>query len=280
MIRVNKPADPFTAYMRRKATAQSKSDCEAFDINPAGYSTPGPLRLKLAIEKTIYEASGRTKSALIDASGIINGNTITKIGKCYYCESRLPEAGLQIEHFRPKNGFKKKRGGAEEYPGYFWLAYSWDNLILGCYECNRIKGTIFPLGDDTQRILSHIDKGVLDREIPLLINPGAPGIEPRDEITFVDDFPVSKTAAGKATIELLKLDYGPENNERPFLREQRLEFKAWLQSQVDILDDPGKDDTAKSLARKYLEKAKSPDSQFSSMAQDFLARLGPDVVAE
>lgn len=56
--------------------------------------------------------------------------------KCAYCEQRIifpkknqnKSAGndLTIEHFRPKTV-------------YYWLAYSWDNLLPVCYDCNRHK---------------------------------------------------------------------------------------------------------------------------------------------
>ncbi len=44
--------------------------------------------------------------------------------KCAYCESK--ERRLQVEHFRPKSK-------------YYWLAYSWDNLLLSCSACNSKK---------------------------------------------------------------------------------------------------------------------------------------------
>jgi uncharacterized protein (TIGR02646 family) len=56
--------------------------------------------------------------------------------KCAYCEQWLilpkknqnKSAGndLTVEHFRPK-------------AVYYWLAYSWDNLLPVCYDCNRHK---------------------------------------------------------------------------------------------------------------------------------------------
>lgn len=48
--------------------------------------------------------------------------------KCAYCEEKVEE--LHVEHFRPKKT-------------YYWLAFSWDNLILACPTCNKKKGTKF-----------------------------------------------------------------------------------------------------------------------------------------
>ena len=47
--------------------------------------------------------------------------------KCAFCEKSLLDADKPIDHFRPKNG------------GYYWLSFSWDNLIMTCTECNRSK---------------------------------------------------------------------------------------------------------------------------------------------
>ena len=52
-------------------------------------------------------------------------------GKCAYCETYDPSP--HVEHYRPKRG------------GYYWLAYSWDNLILSCSQCNTKKGNQFPI---------------------------------------------------------------------------------------------------------------------------------------
>lgn len=52
-------------------------------------------------------------------------------GKCAYCETYDPSP--HIEHYRPKRG------------GYYWLAYSWDNLILSCSQCNIRKRDQFPI---------------------------------------------------------------------------------------------------------------------------------------
>jgi len=50
--------------------------------------------------------------------------------KCAYCEQKLLDAPKHIEHYRPRNI-------------YYWLAYSWDNLLLCCGACNSAKGKRF-----------------------------------------------------------------------------------------------------------------------------------------
>lgn len=42
--------------------------------------------------------------------------------KCAFCEEKAER--LDVEHYRPKSV-------------YYWLAYSWDNLLLACPTCNQ-----------------------------------------------------------------------------------------------------------------------------------------------
>ena len=101
--------------------------------------------------------------------------TLEKIhyNKCAYCEVWVEE--YHIEHFRPKSI-------------YYWLAYSWDNLLLACPTCNRSKLDQFPCKnancttlpqdiDPTDTSEENIKKiNLLSEELnrqeqPLLINP-------------------------------------------------------------------------------------------------------------
>jgi len=51
-------------------------------------------------------------------------------GKCAFCEQN--QEVMHVEHYRPKSA-------------YYWLAYSWDNLLASCQTCNGNKGTKFEL---------------------------------------------------------------------------------------------------------------------------------------
>lgn len=61
---------------------------------------------------------------------IKNTLNLTYHGKCAYCESN--EELLHVEHYRPKKI-------------YYWLAYSWDNLLLACFFCNIGKSKSFSI---------------------------------------------------------------------------------------------------------------------------------------
>ena len=49
---------------------------------------------------------------------------------CSYCEAPLRPSDAEVEHVHPKS-----QGGSPT---------AWDNLLLGCRECNSLKGTTVP----------------------------------------------------------------------------------------------------------------------------------------
>ncbi len=103
--------------------------------------------------------------------------------KCAICE-RNRGTELQVDHYRPK---KPRLRGDHRYrqSGYFWLAYTWANLIPLCSKCNQKKSNKFPLKywPDDDRVATYLNSdGMLnldayspvwlhEREAPLLINP-------------------------------------------------------------------------------------------------------------
>ena len=84
--------------------------------------------------------------------------------KCCYCEQkREKKRDSDIEHFRPKTEID-----GEGKPGYWWLAYAWDNLFISCKNCNQAyKKTQFPLLDSNRGTFS---TGI-STEKPVLIDP-------------------------------------------------------------------------------------------------------------
>ena len=111
-------------------------------------------------------------------------------GKCVWCETVVGvEAPPEIDHYRPKSG-------------YYWLMFSWSNMLLSCRACNTQKGSSFPLEDESQRA-RHPDDDIR-RERPLLINPTLE--EPGEHIRFQGYSAIGITERGKKTIELLGLN--------------------------------------------------------------------------
>lgn len=96
--------------------------------------------------------------------------------KCAYCEQKLLDAPKHIEHYRPK-------------AIYYWLAYSWDNLLLCCGSCNSAKGDRFETensaicyNDEVFEDIHALGTGYDNLEKPMIINPEKEDV--LDLITF------------------------------------------------------------------------------------------------
>jgi uncharacterized protein (TIGR02646 family) len=85
--------------------------------------------------------------------------------KCAYCEQKLLDAPKHIEHYRPKNI-------------YYWLAYSWDNLLLSCGGCNSSKSDSFKTqnqivsyDNESFKDIHNLSSSYDTIEKPFIINP-------------------------------------------------------------------------------------------------------------
>jgi hypothetical protein len=57
--------------------------------------------------------------------------------KCAYCESNYAAVITgDVEHYRPKGRIKASDKKAI-WPGYYWLALTWENLLTSCKICNE-----------------------------------------------------------------------------------------------------------------------------------------------
>jgi len=124
-------------------------------------------------------------------------NKLKKIyhNKCAYCEKDISDEPQHIEHYRPKNH-------------YYWLAYSWDNLLFCCARCNTKKSNNFATEkqklaycdekfENIHTLGNHYDT----LENPLIINPEKDDI--LEEIVFYKDGKIdSKNERVKHTIEV------------------------------------------------------------------------------
>lgn len=121
--------------------------------------------------------------------------------KCAFCETRQEQARYKdVEHFRPKST-------------YWWLAWSWENLLFSCEHCNRDhKKTLFPLRGSSQRLVA--EEQPPGSELPLLIDPYDASIDLPAEIEFRLGHvagrerwqPAGLTARGWASIIIFGLD--------------------------------------------------------------------------
>jgi uncharacterized protein (TIGR02646 family) len=120
------------------------------------------------------------------------------LSKCAYCESYYAHVqSLQVEHYRPKGGYKQERDDDLVEPGYYWLAWSWWNLLPSCIDCNQEryhivfdgereklgKANLFPIEVGGIRATKPGDRLRVER--PLLLHPSMDN--PEEHLEFTDE---------------------------------------------------------------------------------------------
>ena len=246
MIRIERPPES-PEVLQTKGRRKTNENCSRYDIHVNDYRDGSR---KFEFDSAVY-GHNSVKSALLQA----------QFGKCCYCESRFGATSYgAVEHFRPKGAVQQEPDQGREYPGYYWLAYAWDNLLVSCEKCNTThKRNLFPLGDDSARARSHHDD--LNAECPLFVDPATE--DPRRHIRFRGAAVVSATRRGQATIEGMGL-------RRSDLEEARMErlHKLRLLCEIVKLEGMASKDLVES-ARRELEEAILPHTKYSAMAHDF-----------
>jgi len=189
MIRILK-SDNIPAVLIDKGLPQTTANCLLYSYNSVGYDNG---TAKFTILSSIY-GDKIVKQQLIDEQH----------GKCCFCEADFTANGYgDVEHFRPKLAFTKTRMGKLIRPGYYWLAYDWNNLFFSCQICNqRFKKNYFPLEDESKRAKNHTFDYL--EESPLLLNPSVDN--PEGHITFNRHVPVAKSERGEASIKGYGID--------------------------------------------------------------------------
>ncbi len=193
-------------------------------------------------------------------------------GKCCFCESKILHiAPGDVEHYRPKAGYRQNSEDAMQKPGYYWLAYAWDNLLLSCERCNRqYKKNLFPLLHPEKRAQCHKDDVCI--ETPLLINPTI--TDPKNHIGFRDEipYPIDNSPYGKTSIAVLGLDR-EELNE---IRRGKLNILKRLLSVIELAEEKVNQENMNLLAeaekaRQFLHTAELPQAEYSAMVAAILA---------
>ncbi len=89
--------------------------------------------------------------------------------KCCYCEKKVGLRYFDVEHLRSKKRTDRSPGCAETY-GYYWLTWTWKNLLFACQLCNRTnKNDCFPLAVGSVALRPW--EKPPGRERPLLLDP-------------------------------------------------------------------------------------------------------------
>lgn len=141
-------------------------------------------------------------------------------GKCGYCETPLTSLqAANVDHYRPTHD-AIGADGSVDHPAYWWLSYTWPNLVLSCLDCAKAKGRRFPV------VSGRLHYGQPEAsEQPLLLDPrssrvdglgspsagaeGGEGAEPPPDavLLFAADGTVSSAdKRGRVTIDVLALN--------------------------------------------------------------------------
>lgn len=195
MIRIARTGEPGELRVARRRRL-------AHAALAAAEGSPIPFKDYDCARDPLYEAQGR---------------------KCAYCERQQGLAGQPVEHFRPKNGVD---GGGPRH--YYWLAWTWENLLFACTTCNSqaVKGNRFPLTPDSAPLPEPSFSEVLagdgpafrvESESAALLDPGRE--DPMDHIAWRPENPnaapeamrwrpMFKSPRGEQTIAVFRMRGG------------------------------------------------------------------------
>ena len=200
--------------------------------------------------------------------------------KCCYCEWREQADNNDVEHYRPKA--EAIRGPAFlDTSGYWWLAWTWENLLFACSRCNRSeKNSDFPLGVGSQ-VLSR-GASAPGGEFPLLLDPT--GVDspfhhmrflPFDEggRTRWKPFVANNSLRGIDTIRVLGLDRDALVEDYSHHVRRNVQPRATLMNEAIATEDRAKIHAEwERVTRDLL----SPWEQFVALAHDALAYFVPE----
>lgn len=237
-----------------KETAKNNA---LYDSNPIDYDN---RVLKWKIDSNLY-GHKKIKEKLL----------LSQHGKCAFCESNVAHISYgDIEHFRPKKGWVQNNFEKIKGPGYYWLAYDYNNLLFTCQLCNqRYKKNFFPIRRVEFRAKNHHQSSNLLKEKPFFINPLTEN--PRLLINFfgATAIGVDKNNRGKKTIDALGINR--KGNSVSDLYEMRythynlVKYCAHLSS---LVADKQTSQTMIDQAKAHMKEYRSSLSQYSAMIND------------
>jgi uncharacterized protein (TIGR02646 family) len=196
--------------------------------------------------------------------------------KCAYCEHREQSKRNDVEHFRPATRADRKPGSTLTH-GYWWLAYTWENLLFSCRNCNQSPAKLdkFPLEEGS--VALEPGQSPPGDERPLLIDPATESAI--DHLEYVEEHRAGAVSRwtvrarngsrrGNEMIRVCKLD-------RPDLITLYTSHVAMNltvdREQVRHAIGTGDTATIHSAWQSYVERHLQPSSVFAGLSYDVLA---------
>lgn len=173
--------------------------------------------------------------------------------KCAFCEQKVEQ--YHVEHYRPKKV-------------YYWLAFSWDNLLMACPTCNEHKGVNFDLqgemvdyvdNDENLKAINQSSKSYNEKELPKMVNPEL--TNPLGKIQFQRNGIIeSDDVCFSYTIEKCKIDRDYLNDER---RDILNIFERDIKSALVEFSTPDEQQyEIGSIVRKFIKDSEYEKNQF------------------
>ena len=236
--------------------------------------------------------------------------------RCAYCETWMRGSSGEIEHYRPKgetfdvdwtateaaltpprddtddDGDRVARGLPPAHRdrvlwtkgrrGYWWLAWTWENLLWACGGCNSAsnKGTRFPLrsGSPTLRGPARPKRD----EEPLLLDPCRE--DPMDHLVYrkIDDehwqlFARGSSPKGDWTIAVLGLNQ-PDMRDRYRTHVRRLNDAT--RTERDVLVDTAPHDERQQAWRDLCDLVLAPTNELLALGHDWINLRWPKKVRD
>lgn len=202
--------------------------------------------------------------------------------KCWYTEAQEAVSAYHVDHYRPK-GRVTNVGRTDPEPGYWWLAFKWENYRICGQLINVKKSDVFPLVSGHRATSDAPDS--LKLEAPVLLDPTT---DDARLISFEMDedgcraLPMpgadeEECARVVITIDVIGLNRLDRLNQKRAdvwegCREQLASYAAASQ------DPPALKKLQRALIISDLKKRVRYESELSSVAEACIRKLGTDLV--
>lgn len=200
--------------------------------------------------------------------------TIAKVyhNKCCYCELFVRTSTGHIEHYRPKSI-------------YWWLAYSWDNLLFICPTCNSTKGNKFEIigekasyDENSLNNIHTLRNTYNELEQPSLLHPECDAFE-GIWIFQRNGKMDSNVYRGQYTIKTLELDALDLRDKRAeIIDDVEEEIRdLWVLYQNDMNE---LENQLIRLIKRFIKHSDNPRKEFIAFRKYFIQNLLTDFIAE
>ena len=213
--------------------------------------------------------------------------------KCAWCERAGCDEGQPVEHYRPKGGASRCWPGCSSdarlaeciHPGcertgddlrYFWLGWTWENLLFACVSCNSpsVKGNHFPL-DPSSEALPILEPDVT-KETHWLVDPARDN--PRDHVRFRLDQELDRwvahplTSKGRWTLAVLGLN---RRDSISSLFASHVGFLDGIREELEGHLAAGERERLRHCWERWLRRLFDPRKSFHSLSFDYLEHHFP-----